>query len=373
MILSGDEVIVIGKDGANLRRAPGLDQRIKELMPFGATLTAFFDVAEQANNYNWVLCNRGGVWGYVAATLIAKVKPASPLFVGIHFAFSGNLGNSISTIESMAKGGYSPPAVLVVSDPGLCKTIKEIDPNILVVYRWVESENDQPPMTGDENSRPPNGADWYNQLFRRHSQAVPFADLHQLHNEITFVGNGQSRDYAKRFNQFCMEMMEKATSEGQRVTFGNFNPGVPEQRHIDEMRESFAYAEQHGHWLLYHPYTDPRADHSFFSKITVDGKEVLTTPYFGLRPVQWVQPFPRLNVIGGESAHYNSPRYRGVEDFRSLMNEMHSMVQPYNNGVRRWLMLEWTLRGLNHPAWKFDDWSEALAVYAAESKLLAGK
>ena len=124
MILSGDEVIVIGKDGANLRRAPGLDQRIKELMPFGATLTAFFDVAEQANNYNWVLCNRGGVWGYVAATLIAKVKPASPLFVGIHFAFSGNLGNSISTIESMAKGGYLSAVFLtreaaLVHDPAL--------------------------------------------------------------------------------------------------------------------------------------------------------------------------------------------------------------------------------------------------------------
>lgn len=383
MNLSSVKTTVNGKDGANFRRGMGVDTPVLKLLPKGTALEVFPDALGYVQGYTWVLAFYGGVYGFIVKSLLQigqpEPKPPDPkpsdrrLYVGLHFAYNGGLGNSLSIIEEMAKGGYPIPGALVVSDPGLCRTLKSIDPNMIVTYRWVADENDQPPMTAAENSRPPNGKWWYDQLFLRHSQAAPYADLHQLHNEVTFLGNSQSVEYAKRFNQFCMEMMQAATADGTHVTFGNFNPGVPEQKHIDAMAESFTYAEAHGHWLCYHPYTSTQNDYSYYSWDTdkETGQKVLSTPYYGLRPAQWLLPYPRLNVIGGEAAHYHSPRYRGVEDFIKLHTEMHNMVAPHNV-LRRWLMMYWTLRGMDSPLWTGDDFTEALPAFAANSKKLAG-
>ena len=374
LLLSEVRAKVNNPAGLNLRRSAGLDRYVLVSIPNNTELIVFTELQDTADGFDWIGAKYGEHLGFVAkrfVTLLSNPVPLkTKLHVGLHFAFSGNVEQStLDVIASMSDEGYPPPAVLICSDPGLCKTIKEIDSSILVCYRWVGSAEDPFPMSGDENSIPVNGAIWYEQLMQRHSQAT-HADLHQLHNEITFAGNTQSVEYAKRFNTFCMQMMTRATRDGKRVTFGNFMPGVPEEKHINAMAESFAYAEANGHWLCYHPYTANTADESYFSLDPKSGQP--TTPYFGLRPVEWVKPFPRLNVLGGEAAHYNSPRYRGTDDFMTIVDELQTMVAPYNTDQRRWLPLLWTLRGKNDISWKLDDFSSAMYHYQARARRIVG-
>ena len=357
---------VVGANGVNLRKSAGIDRRIFTLIPTGSELVVYPQWQDNAQGFDWIAASYNGLFGYVVKNLIKIIPdklpdPVNKLCVGLHFAYSGPLGDSLDVIRQMSRDGYPPPAVLVCSDPGLCKSIKEIDQRILVVYRWVGSDSDPSPMTADEASIPVNGAAWYDRMFQRHSQAVPYADLHQLHNEVIFANNTQSVDYAKRFNDFCMQMMTRATQDGQHVTFGNFMPGVPEQKHIDAMKESFAYAEANRHWLCYHPYTAAEADGSYFSMY----KGETTTQYYGLRPAKWIANYPRLNVLGGEASHFHSPRNRGAEDFRRLVKEGQTMVAPYNTTSRRWLLLWWTLRGKDDPMWVRDDITDVLPDYSA--------
>lgn len=394
MNLTWVDAYVIGEQGVNLRKSAGKYRASLMIIPTGAALKICEQVEDVADGYRWVLAayttDNGKSWQYgFAAKLLLKIgiKPPAPdpipepppppktkrSYVGIHYAFSGSIGNTIAIFEQMSRDGYPPPGVLICSDPGLCKTIKDIDKRIRVFYRWVGSDHDPFPMSGDNNAQAANGRLWYNELFRRHSQAVPFADVHVLHNEITFAGNTQDVEYAKRFNQFSMEMMERATQDGQKVTFGNFMPGVPEQKHIDAMADSFKYAEANGHWLNYHPYTSnkPQADGSYFSLDPDNGQP--TNPYFGLRAVAWCKPYPRLNVVGGEASYYNGPRNRGEAKFRLLINEMQTMAIPLNTELREWLFMVWTARGDQDMNWKFDDITPLLPAWADESRGWSGK
>lgn len=368
--------------GVNVRRSPGLDRLVITVLELNQELTVLPQLQENADGHVWVGVNVPNASGTVVGWLVKKFVtilvdeppkpvPSKRLHVGLHFAFSGGLGNSMEIIEQMCKDDCPPPAILVCSDPGLVRRIKEMDKRIITCYRWVGSDHDEFPMSGDEHSIPPNGAVWYDTLFKRHSQAVPYADLHQLHNEITFAGNTQSVEYAKRFNVFCMQMMMRATNDGQHVTFGNFMPGVPEQKHIDAMAESFTYAEANGHWLCYHPYTQDKPDDSSYFALGSDDKP--STPYFGLRPVEWVRPYPRLNVLGGEASYYNSPRNRGDVAFVKFMDEGQAMVEPYNTELRRWLLLLWTLRGLDDPNWKHDDLTNRMPLYASNGRKIYGR
>lgn len=357
---------VIGQYGVNLRRGAGLDRRVLAVIPLATEIVIYPQWQDNAQGYDWIAASYNGVFGFVVKSFVRMVteKPPDPinkLYVGLHFAYSGELENSLDVIRQMSQDGYPPPAVLVCSDPGLIRAIKEIDKRILTIYRWVASDSDPSPMSAAEDSIPVNGATWYDMLFQRHSQAVPYADLHQLHNEVIFANNTQSVDYAKRFNDFCMQMMTRATQDGQHVTFGNFMPGVPEAKHVNAMREAFTYAEANGHWLCYHPYTAAEADGSYFSAY----KGELTTPYYGLRPAAWVADFPRLNVLGGEASFHHSPRNRGEADFVRLVKEAQQMVRPYNTALRRWLLCWWTLRGKQDPMWIADDITELLPAYSA--------
>lgn len=381
MTLIWADAYTIGKSGVNFRKSAGTDRTPIKLLPLNTPIKVCDQVEDVADGYRWILAeftdSGKQLYGFVAKALIALGKPPitepppkkTSLRVGIHFAFSGSIGNSLLVFEQMSRDGYPPPAVLVCSDPGLCKTISEIDKRIKVFYRWVGSDHDPFPMGGEEAAIPVNGRVWYDTMFLRHSLAVPYAYAHVLHNEITFAGNGQSVEYAKRFNQFCMEMMQRATQEGQRVTFGNFMPGVPEKRHIDAMKDSFAYAETNGHWLNYHPYTSADADESYFT--TVNGEP--TNPYFGLRAVAWCEPYPRLNVLGGEASHFHGKRWRGEADFRTMIGEMQQMGSEQSTELREWIFLYWTARGDQDMNWKYDDITPAMGVYSDESRKRIGK
>jgi hypothetical protein len=151
---------------------------------------------------------------------------------------------------------------MVISDPGLCKMIKDRSPSTDVYYRWVTSDHDAGPFDSPDPRTWTSGRLWFDYMWARHSQATG-ADYHQLYNECSFGGNTQDAAYAVAVNTFEMQMMERATQVGVKVTIGNYMPGVPEALHIERLRPAFDMAEKQGHVLCYHAYSSVRHDSDF--------------------------------------------------------------------------------------------------------------
>lgn len=348
-------------DNLKLRTAPETSSTVVRTLLKGEQVSLIGGTA-LCDGYDWV---RVTSWknerGWVASKYLA-VNPPTPAPnpvtkkpIGIHVAGSGDIGDLLGVAERLYKHGTPIPAVMIVSDPGLCKAIKDRSPATDVYYRWVASDHDSGPFddlqpTGVGNAV--NGRLWFDHMWARHSQAVG-ADYHQMYNECSFGGNGQSAEYAVKVNTFEQQLMARANELGVKVTIGNYMPGVPEALHIERLRPAFDMAERYGHVLCYHAYTNVMDDGTFAS-----AKE-----YFGLRWVDWVKNFPKLKVILGEAGFYNSPRFRGVETLLNGMSELSNLLSPLMDSGRDVRACWWTIRGANDKLWSVDDWTAQLADY----------
>jgi len=365
--------------GLNFRRSAGLDRTVITVIPDRTPIQVCEQVQDNADKTDWIMALYGDRVGFVAKSLVTlgtvpTPKLIKPLYVGLHVGGNGDYGELLPTLKTFCDLGAPIPAVLVVSDPGLCKLIKEASPDTLVIYRWVAGETDPIPfaaLNDDGSGSVGSGAAWFDSLYTRHSQAVPYADLHQMYNEASFGENKQNTTYAQRVGKFDLEMMQRADEVGIKVTFGNYMPGVPETRHLEAMRPALSYAQAHGHWFLYHAYDSPVENDGFFT-INKDGMNTLT--YFGLRNLYWLDVnYPRLNVISGETAHFQAPRYRGEADLAKVLREIQKMGEIANSPNRRWLFCYWLIKGQTHRLWKADDITPQLpTVYTPTMKTLAG-
>jgi hypothetical protein len=90
---------------------------------------------------------------------------------------------------------------------------------------------------------------------------------------------------------------------------------------------------------------------------------IADAPFFALRWVEWVKNFPKLKVILGETGHYNSPRFRGVEDMLNGMRELSNLLLPLRDSGRDVRACWWTIRGQNDKLWNVDDFTPQLADY----------
>ena len=346
--------------GLNLRTSPEMGAMVIRTLLKGETVTlregtaqcddiAWARVTSWKNERGWVASK------YLVMTDIPSPIPTAKKPIGIHVAGSGDIGDLLGVAERLYKNGTPIPAVMIISDPGLCKAVKDVSPATDVYYRWVASASDPGPFDGmDENGNGSivSGRMWFDHMWARHSQATK-ADYHQMYNECSFGGNGQNATYAVRVNEFEQQLMTRANELGVKVTIGNYMPGVPEALHIERLRPAFAMAEQHGHALCYHAYTSVTRDASF----------IADAPYFALRWVEWVKQFPKLKIILGETGHYNSPRFRGVPDMLNGMTELSNLLMPLMDSGRDVRACWWTIRGQNDMLWKVDDWTPYLTDY----------
>ena len=352
-------------DNLKLRTSPELSGAAIRTLLKGEEVTLIGGTAD-CDGYDWT---RVTSWknerGWVASKYLAvnnqpptpkpTPKPTGLQGIGIHVAGSGNIGDLIGVAQRLHWNGTPIPAVMIVSDPGLCSAIKRVSPNTDVYYRWVASSSDPGPF---DELRPTgagsvvHGRLWFDHMWSRHSQAVG-ADYHQMWNECSFGGNGQSAEYAVKVCTFEQQFMQRANELGVKVTIGNFMPGVPEALHIERLRPSFDMAERSGHALCYHAYSSVNHDSDF----TTDSK------YFALRWVEWVKNFPKLKVILGETGHYNSPRFRGVTDLHNGMTEMSNLLSALRDSGRDVRACWWTIRGQADMLWNVDDFTPHLADY----------
>lgn len=311
------------------------------------------DVIQIADGWAAVRMYPDTVTLHVSVQFIEPVSVAiANSAIGVHIAFNGHQGDIVGVNQRLAAAGVHPLYV-VVSDPGLANKLKDDNPLATVVYRWVEGPGDRSPFGQDENSPDWwNGAAWFDELWRRHSQA-PLADFHQMYNEVSFAQNVQSEAYARKVNQFELELMRRANERGVKVTIGNYMPGVPEKRHIDQLRPAFAFAEQHRHALCYHGYSSKNNDATF----SVD------SDYFFLRWVPWVKDFPKLRVILGEVSHYNVPRFRGPDDLLARFKEADTLLAPLREAGRQVDVAYWSIRTQNDPNYTRDDFTPHLGVF----------
>lgn len=367
MAFSSANATVIGQIGANLRVGPGIDKIILLTIPRGAAIVVFPDFQETVGGHTWI-----GAWypaakrgGYVAKTNLS-IESAKGKAIGIHVAGNGNIGDLVGVAERLYKAGKPIPALTIVSDPGLCAAIKTVSPTTIIFYRWVAGTSDPGPFDNLRDDGSGSVADpeqWFNLMFERHSQAIG-ADVHQLYNECSFANNTQSVEYARRVGEFELQLMKVANAHGKKVTFGNYYVGTPEKRHVDAMRPAYTFAAAWGHWLNYHGYTSNADDSSFNS--VVNGEN--TAPFFSLRWVPFVEPYPGLKVLLGEAAPFNSPRYRGTDKLLQYMTELDDQLKPLRAAGREAFATYWTIRGQLDVNWKADDFTHDLLAYESWMK-----
>lgn len=347
-------------DRVNLRPSPEMGAPVIRTLAKDEVVTLRGGTA-QCDDIDWVrVTTAKNEKGWCAKKYLSEERPALGKAIGIHIAGSGVIGDLLDVAERLHKASAPIPLAVVVSDPGLCQRIKDVSPATVVLYRWVTSDKDAGPfdnLKADGTGTVANGAAWFDQLWTRHSQAIG-ADFHQLKNECSFGGNGQSDLYAARVASFELEVMRRANERGVKVTIGDFMPGVPEQHHIDQMRAAFAFAETHGHALCYHAYTNRDADDTFTNGAA----------WYAMRWAEWVKPFPNLRVILGEAGRYNSPRFRTVGDMLRMMTELDSLLNPLRITGRDVRAAWWTIRGQDDIRWRLDDWTHALGNYEAWMK-----
>ena len=352
-------------DNLKLRTSPELNGAAIRTLLKGEEVTIIGGTAD-CDGYQWTrITSWKNERGWVASKYLAvnnqppvpvppptPPKPTTLKSIGIHVAASGDYGDLLGVIERSAHNDTPVPAVMVISDPGLCKMIKDRSPSTDVYYRWVTSDHDAGPFDSPDPRTWTSGRLWFDYMWARHSQATG-ADYHQLYNECSFGGNTQDAAYAVAVNTFEMQMMERATQVGVKVTIGNYMPGVPEALHIERLRPAFDMAEQQGHVLCYHAYSSVRHDSDF----TTDSK------YFALRWVDWVKNFPKLKVILGEAGRYNSPRFQGRGDMLRMIGELDSLLQPLRVAGRDVRACWWTIKGQTDKNWFADDWTPELPAY----------
>lgn len=366
------------KDALRLRTLPLLTADIIRTMKSGEIVDVTMDCEALAGGLSWwIVTDAAGNKGWAANKWLGWIdvepppvpppgkRPYKGKSIGLHIAGSGQSTSFVGIAKRLHEAGKPIPAMLIVSDPGLCKTIKDVSPDTMVIYRWVAGADDASPfanLRADGSGSTADGRAWVDQLWTRHSQAIG-ADYHQLYNEVAFGGNGQSVRYAEKFAAFNIDMMKRAREMGIHVTVGNFFPGVPEDRHIAVMQEMFAMAEQYDMPLIYHNYTSDAnnpatglTDYHYQSEA------------FALRWVKWLKPFPKLKMIGGETARYHAPRFQGREDTLRLMKDLDSLNQPLLDAGIDVRECFWTLRGELDPMWRHDDFEPALGDYEAWMK-----
>ncbi|MBX3065350.1 MAG: M23 family metallopeptidase [Anaerolineae bacterium] len=382
----GKLFIVDEAAGVNVRQQPSTSATVLTALPKGTTLKldkeqtsgafTFGQIVDIAPNWSlaingWVAKNFLTPAAEAAATPapvapiapvipiapIAPIAPVNPAVtgksVGIHVAFNGNPGDILGVVDRLAKAGRPVPLVVVVTDSTLCEAIKQVSPTTTTVYRYVAGPGDPSPFGRDENAAGwRNGADWFEEFWLQHSK-VKGVDFHQMYNEVSFANNTQSEAYARKVNQFELELMQRANERGVKVTIGNYMPGVPEKRHIDQLRPALAFAEQFGHALCYHAYTYPNNPTSFSDQ----------AEFFALRWKSWLDPYPRLRVVLGEAGIFTSPRFRGTDTLVQMMTELDILLKPLRAAGRRVDAAYWTIRGQNDANWRFDDFTNALNEY----------
>ncbi len=348
----------------NLRRAPGTASQIDGQLFSGAQFDSD-GIRTPANGYNWLEIS--GARLYIADFGVRDVSitpnpkpvpnptptPQARKSIGVHVAGSGNYGDIVGVAERAAKAGSPIPLMVIVNHTGLGEEIKRVSPSTVTVFRHVFGTDDPSPFGQNEfDSGWWDGDKWFDHMWQWHSQARGI-DFHQMYNECSFGGNGQSAVYAARVRKFEIELMTRANERNVHVTIGNYMPGVPEQKHIDELKPALAFAEAHGHALCYHAYTDASNDIGFESN-----KE-----WFALRWVNWVVAYPKLQVILGEAGHFNSPRFRGEWDMLSLMTELDTLLQPLRKAGRKVAAAYWTISGQLDRNWQHDDFTPSLPAY----------
>lgn len=309
-------------------------------------------VAESASGgLQWSQIYREGLpggWLAIAYTEPVQPKPggggAPPRnLIGWHVAGGHLPPNLLWYIQQLAAADTPLRAIVVVAQPQLCANVKQISPRTHVTYRHWIGEDRFNPATANPN-RWETGEEWLAR-FLPHIANVP-ADAFQFANE--WYHFALTRGDVARYGQFYIELMQACKMRGITCTVGDFNVGHVEPHEVAALSPMFETAERLGMVLNYHAYSTEEGD---------DTDMHADAPFYALRWVEWVRPFPNLRVLLGEAGKYHAPRFVNISTTLRMMRDHAEQLAPYADRLigSCW----WTLAG-EPGGWGKDDFMGAL-------------
>lgn len=329
--------------GLNFRNGAGLSNGIIEWFPNQTALWVDPAIKSEADGIIWWLASNGNRHGFVASKYLSlnapapiptpQPQPVPPIWklVGLHIMD----GPNNDAVEGLL---YRHPvgAVTVINNVGLANRLKNAHPDMAVIFRRVEGDNDPAPAGGLVR---------WQELWPITKQLHP--DIYiQIANEWYSKGWG-SIDLG-RFVNIYLDAIDAAISMGRKIVVGDFEMGSPEPVHLPTLARLFDRAAEVGFPVNYHAYNP------FGSREITD-----TAEWYAMRWRMIADLHPTLKFVFGE-AGMGDANWLGTAHFIEQIGRFEAMLTPYRERVLGacW----WTVggQGMN---WARSSIDEGLAEY----------
>ncbi len=177
-----------------------------------------------------------------------------PSKLGIHAIMPGE---TPAVIRQLLAAGTHVPTVKAVVSIGWLKDVKDLDPEIVTVGRFMRGTDPRvnvegPELTGDLKK---SAQKVMSTLLPRWEQHRDYVDYWEIINEQDPIGPDGHRQLA----EFMMHCMDIAGREGYHLALFSYSMGVPEWDEMKAVVETgvFGQAKAGGHALSLHEYADP--------------------------------------------------------------------------------------------------------------------
>lgn len=334
----------------NLRGRPSLQGRIVRSLGQGTTVV-LLGIKRFSSGLDWdaVLLPDTDEIGWVASQFL-KIEESTPVVVprswnwkiGWHIAGGNVPSNLLEQVRRLKLNNKPLPFVLIVNHGWLCRAIKEISPETVVVFRPVYWGDDDNPATRGW----PSGEWWFQRLWEFIRPYREWFDYAQLENEW-YVIPSVSTEGMRPFNKFNIELMEAANLRNIKLLVGNIAVGNLEPHHEPALDGMFRFAAEHGHAFDYHMYGSQEVNHSMLDRADL----------YAARWHRWARKYPRLKFAFGEMGSFHGPRFVNYQTTIRQMREAEQLIEPFRNQVvgGAW----WTLAG-EPGGWGADDFGSIL-------------
>ena len=179
-----------------------------------------------------------------------------PSKLGIHGIMPGG---TIEVLQQLVASGATMPTIKSVEGPGWLKDVKQIDPNIKTVGRFIRGEDrsmdiEGPPIMTASDLKQTAHDVMYN-LMPRWDEHRAYVDHWEIINEQDPPGT----DGHRRLAEFMIHCIDIAEAEGYKLALFSYSLGVPEWDEMQTIVETgvFGRAKAGGHALALHEYAYP--------------------------------------------------------------------------------------------------------------------
>jgi hypothetical protein len=177
-----------------------------------------------------------------------------PSKLGIHGIMPGE---TPAVIEQLLKSGARMTTVKAIVSVGWLKDIKDLDPDVITVGRFMRGTDPRvnvegPELYGDLEESARRVMD---SLLPKWEPHRDYVDYWEIINEQDPVGT----DGHRRLAEFMMHCMDIADREGYHLALFSYSMGVPEWEEMKAIVETgvFGQAKTGGHALALHEYANP--------------------------------------------------------------------------------------------------------------------